>query len=205
MADRGLARALVHHLQGSLQGSRVHEGGDGGAPLRLRCRRRLHRPRARVRAVEPGVQLHAGRVRPRAHLGGRRRQPREDGDGARGRGRPLPGPGVDAGPLHGGPPLRRQLHVGPRRGPLLLGPPAGVQRVQGEQLRARRPGGQERHARALAVAPQPGPPCRRRRQRRRRRGLHRQGARQVPRQDGQIVGLLIDPSLLATPTLVAAY
>jgi hypothetical protein len=27
----------------------------------------------------------------------------------------------------------------------------------------------------------------------------------VPRQDGQIVGLLIDPSLLATPTLVAAY
>ena len=44
VADRRLARALVHHVPSSLQGSRVHEGGDGGAPLRLRRRRRLHRP-----------------------------------------------------------------------------------------------------------------------------------------------------------------
>ena len=126
-------------------------------------------------------------MRPRVHLGGRRRQPREDGDGARGRPGPLPGPGVDAGPLHGGTPLRGQLHDRTRRGALLLGPAAGLQRVQGEQLRARRPGGEERHARALAVAPQPGP----QRRRRRRRGVHRQGALQVPRQVNQIIGLLI--------------
>ena len=100
---------------------------------------------------------------------------------------PLPGPGVDAGPLHRRPPLRDQLHDGPRRGALLLGPSTGLHRVQGEQLRARRVGGEERHARALAVAPQPGP----QRRRRRRRGLHRQGARQVPRQVFQIIGLLI--------------
>jgi hypothetical protein len=35
LADSQLACTLVQHLRGSLQGSGVHEGGDGGAPLLL--------------------------------------------------------------------------------------------------------------------------------------------------------------------------
>jgi hypothetical protein len=44
VAGHRMACSMVHHIQGSLQGSRVHGGGDGGAPLRLRRGRHLHRP-----------------------------------------------------------------------------------------------------------------------------------------------------------------